>query len=166
VITDETISGIGARALNTTKDLEDAYAQLREMAKKVTTQEEAQAITRRVASLARSFRLRTGVGLPETPIAQALELDPDFQVRPHLEYLSQRLARAVRNVERGQNQRLAISMPPRMGKSELVSKRTPLWLLRRHPEWKIVQASYDASLPGGCRSPRPDSSRRTWSSWS
>lgn len=149
MITDESLSGVGARALNTTKDLEDAYAQLRELAKKVTTQEEAQAITRRVAQLSRSFRLRTGVGLPETPIAQALELDPDFQIRPHLEYLSQRLARAVRNVERGQNQRLAISMPPRAGKSELVSKRTPLWLLRRHPEWKIVQASYDASLPGG-----------------
>ncbi len=145
MITDDSLRGVG-EGIEKVADLEAAYSQLRELAKKVTTNEEAQAITRRVAQLSRSFRIRTGIGLPETPIAQALELDPDFQVRPHLEYLSNRLARAVRDVERGQNRRIAVSMPPRAGKSELVSKKTPLWLLRRHPEWKIVQAAYDGSL--------------------
>src|SRR5699024_10717459 len=37
-------------------------------------------------------------------------------------------------------------MPPRAGKSLLLSQFTPLWLLRRHPEWKIVQASHDGNL--------------------
>jgi predicted phage terminase large subunit-like protein len=40
-------------------------------------------------------------------------------------------------------------MPPRAGKSTLLSLYSPLWLLRRHPEWKLVTASHDGSLTGG-----------------
>src|SRR3546814_20082210 len=37
-------------------------------------------------------------------------------------------------------------MPPRAGKSTLASQYLPLWLLRRHPEWKIGMVSHEASL--------------------
>lgn len=124
----------------------DAVAQLRQMAMRATTEEEARAITRRIAQISRSYRIKTGIGLPMNPVEQAVELDPKFVVHPHLDYLSKRIANAVRDVERGKNRKMVVSMPPRAGKSELVSRRTPLWLLRRHPEWKIVQASYDGSL--------------------
>src|SRR3546814_423162 len=37
-------------------------------------------------------------------------------------------------------------MPPRAGKSTLASQYLPVWLLRRHPEWKIGMVSHEASL--------------------
>lgn len=84
--------------------------------------------------------------LPATALAQALELDDGYRVRAHLEYLSERLAKAVEDVENGQSRNLVISMPPRMGKSTLASQYLQVWLLRQHPEWKIGMISHDSSL--------------------
>lgn len=84
--------------------------------------------------------------LPATALAQALELDDGYRVRAHLEYLSERLAKAVEDVENGQSRNLVISMPPRLGKSTLASQYLPTWLLRQHPEWKIGMISHDSSL--------------------
>lgn len=84
--------------------------------------------------------------LPASPLAQAIELDDGYRPRPHLEYLAARLEQAVRDVENGVSRRIAISMPPRAGKSTLASQYLPLWLLRRHPEWKIGMVSHEASL--------------------
>ncbi len=86
------------------------------------------------------------VGLPANPLEQAVELDEGYRHRPHLDYLSARLEQAVRDVEAGQNRRIAISMPPRAGKSTLASQYLPVWLLRRHPEWKIGMVSHEAAL--------------------
>lgn len=86
------------------------------------------------------------VGLPQNPMEQAVELDDGYRQRPHLEYLSGRLEQAVADVENGINRRIAISMPPRAGKSTLASQYLPVWLLRRHPEWKIGMVSHEASL--------------------
>jgi len=49
-------------------------------------------------------------------------------------------------VERGELKRLIVLMPPRHGKSELVSLRFPCWYLARHPEAYIVQAGYAESI--------------------
>lgn len=86
------------------------------------------------------------VNLPKNPLEQAVELDDGYRQRPHLEYLSQRLEKAVADVENGISRRIAISMPPRAGKSTLASQYLPVWLLRRHPEWKIGMVSHEASL--------------------
>lgn len=83
---------------------------------------------------------------PANPLIQAQEIDPGFRSRPHLEYLSQRIAQAVEDVENGQSRKIVISMPPRMGKSTLGSIHTPTWILRRHPEWKIGLVSHSPSL--------------------
>lgn len=85
-------------------------------------------------------------GLPQTPLEQALELDHLYAPRPHLKYLSDRLAKAVRDVEAGQNRLLTVSMPPRMGKSILSSLYTPIWLQRTRPSWKIGMLSHDDTL--------------------
>ena len=37
-------------------------------------------------------------------------------------------------------------MPPRHGKSNLISVAFPCWCLGRHPEWSIVQAGYGESI--------------------
>lgn len=42
--------------------------------------------------------------------------------------------------------RLMLFMPPRHGKSELVSRRLPAWILGRNPTATIISASYGADL--------------------
>ena len=52
----------------------------------------------------------------------------------------------VDDMDRGINHKLAVAMPPRSGKSELMSIHFPLWMLRRSPSTKIMLASYDPAL--------------------
>src|SRR5699024_12743921 len=99
------------------------------------------AVTSRISQITRQFRVQTCVGLPKTPLDQAKEIDPGFRERPHLLYLSNAISEAVRNVERGQNQLLVVSMPPRAWKSTLVSYYSTLWLLRRHAEQDTFMTS-------------------------
>lgn len=127
-------------------EFQQKVAELRTLAQRAANDDEMRAITSRIASISRQFRVQTGIGLPPNPLAQAMELDPGFVERPHLTYLSNSITRAVRNVERGKNQMLAVSMPPRAGKSTLTSFYSPLWLLRRHPEWEIIMTAYDGGL--------------------
>lgn len=127
-------------------DISETIRILRSLADSAESEEEVQKVVRRIAQISREYRIKTGIGLPTSPLGQALELDENFRVLPHLEFLSERFSKAIRDVERGKNRKLTVSMPPRSGKSELISKRFPLWILRRHPDWKIVQASYSGSL--------------------
>ncbi|MEX1194411.1 MAG: hypothetical protein WD904_14350 [Dehalococcoidia bacterium] len=60
-------------------------------------------------------------------------VNPRFELAPHLEAA----ARELEAVERGDNDRLMILMPPRHGKSELVSRRFPPWLMGRDPSCRI-----------------------------
>lgn len=83
---------------------------------------------------------------PLSPLAQAQALDAGYRTRPHLTHLSDRLAAAVADVEQGRSRRLVVSMPPRMGKSQLTSVSLPTWLLRTHPNWKIGLISHSPSL--------------------
>jgi len=122
--------------------------QLQELAARATSDREIREATARIESLIREYRTRHRIGVPETLIEQAVELDPSYRVRPHLQYLSDRLAVAVRDVESGTSRKIVVSMPPRMGKSTLLSLFGPVWLLRRNPDWSIVTASYDGGLSG------------------
>lgn len=61
---------------------------------------------------------------------------------PHLLYA----ARALDRVRRGECKRLMIFMPPRHGKSELVSKYFPAFLMRGHPERRVILCSYEAEF--------------------
>lgn len=131
---------------STPDELARLFAELRTQADQSASDEEARAVTRRIAQLTRAYRIQHGIGLPLNPVEQALEVDPSFVRRSHLDFISDRIANAVRDMERGRNRMIAVSMPPRAGKSTLISQFTPLWLLRRHPEWKIVMASYDSVL--------------------
>lgn len=128
------------------EDIQARIAELREMAMRAGSDEEMREVTRQIAQVTRRYRVLTGVGIPTNPLDQAIELNPKMVKRAHLEYLSGRIAQAVKDMESGQNRMLAVSMPPRAGKSTLLSQYTPLWLLRRHPEWEIVTASYDSAL--------------------
>ena len=59
----------------------------------------------------------------------------------HLNYISQKLAEmAYRPL------RLILCMPPRMGKSELVSHWLPVWIITHWPQQKVLLASYEATF--------------------
>lgn len=86
------------------------------------------------------------ITVPDTPLDQALQRDPTYRPRPHLRYLSDRLAQAVADVEAGHNRYMTISMPPRTGKSRLTSIDFPTWVLRKHPDWKLGAISHSDTL--------------------
>ena len=56
------------------------------------------------------------------------------------------IAEALRKVEQGESRRLVINIPPRYGKSLLVTVVFTAWLLGRNPRLKIICTSYSESL--------------------
>lgn len=69
---------------------------------------------------------------------------PGFKSPPHIEKLAGRLEA----VERGELRRLIVSMPPRHGKSLLVSHLFPAWYLGRNPGKQFISAAYNAEKAG------------------
>jgi predicted phage terminase large subunit-like protein len=61
---------------------------------------------------------------------------------PHLLLLQEKLEA----IERGELKRLIVSMPPRHGKSELLSVHAPVWFLDRDPSREIIAASWGLNL--------------------
>lgn len=53
------------------------------------------------------------------------------------------IARVIEEVEKGEMPFLILTMPPRHGKSEQVSRRLPAWYCGRHPDQNIVVATYN-----------------------
>jgi predicted phage terminase large subunit-like protein len=75
----------------------------------------------------------------ETPGDLAKALDPTTSQTLALDLIDASLV----DVAEGRCDRLIICMAPQEGKSERVSRRTPLWLLSRNPNLRIAIASYE-----------------------
>lgn len=60
-----------------------------------------------------------------------------------------RLEAFVEAAEAGKRPRLALHVPPQHGKSALVSRALPAWILGTRPDWPIILASYASSLAAG-----------------
>jgi predicted phage terminase large subunit-like protein len=67
---------------------------------------------------------------------------PRFQTNWHLEFL----AKELEKVMWGKTKRLMIFMPPRHGKSEMVSVRFPAFYLLGKPQNQVIACSYSGSL--------------------
>ena len=73
-------------------------------------------------------------------------------VADELEIIERTVVRRVQaggdneSLRKGENDRLIIEMPPRHGKSELVSIRFPAWALCRNPWMQFISASYGDKL--------------------
>lgn len=52
----------------------------------------------------------------------------------------------IEAVEKKLSPRLIIELPPRIGKSQIISRCFPPYLLGRHPEWEVVCATYNQDL--------------------
>ncbi len=57
-----------------------------------------------------------------------------------------RLEGFMKAVERGENPRLMLQMPPRHGKSMIASQEFPAWVLGHHPNWELIVCSYAETL--------------------
>lgn len=71
-----------------------------------------------------------------------LATKPDFDLTPFHE----EICRALDEVVSGDCRRLILTMPPRHGKSELVSRRLPAFFLGHHPGAQIISTSYGFEL--------------------
>lgn len=60
----------------------------------------------------------------------------------HLVEISKKIAHAI---AKGKG-RIVVSIPPRHGKSELISKWVPAWFLDRRPDGRVILASYEADF--------------------
>lgn len=67
---------------------------------------------------------------------------PEYKVNWHHRLICSKLDEFIE----GKNKRLIIACPPRHGKSELVSRRFPAYVLGRNPNCKIIACSYGADL--------------------
>ena len=67
---------------------------------------------------------------------------PNYQAGWHHELLAEYLDQYIS----GNIKRLIVTMPPRHGKSELVSRRLPAFILGKNPDATIIATSYTADL--------------------
>lgn len=65
-----------------------------------------------------------------------------YQIPPHINYLNKKLL----DVAGGRIKRLIVNMPPRHGKSEIISKYFPSWYLGTYPNKRIILVSYEAGF--------------------
>ena len=78
-------------------------------------------------------------------LAYAVGQNPAYKTPPHIRALAAKLEA----VERGEILRLAVFMPPRHGKSNLVSEIFPAWYLGRRPEEQVMFTTYAQDLADG-----------------
>lgn len=77
-----------------------------------------------------------------TPMTLHMRLHPHIIPAPFLMYLSATIAHTI---AKG-NGRIIISLPPRHGKSELITKATPIWTLENYGQKNVVVCSYGGDL--------------------
>ncbi|MDI3330692.1 MAG: phage terminase large subunit [Micrococcus sp.] len=77
-----------------------------------------------------------------SPLDMAKALDPRVIRTPALDLINRKLVETA-NTPDG---RLIVSMPPQEGKSQLCSRRFPLWMLTQNPHTRIAVASYEANI--------------------
>ena len=75
-------------------------------------------------------------------IAFCKHMDPTYIVAPH----HKKLAELLTQIAFGHKDRVAVSIPPRHGKSHLVSTLFPAWFLGKYPDKKVLMVSHTGDL--------------------
>lgn len=75
-------------------------------------------------------------------IAFCKRMDPNYKVGRH----HRKLADQLMAIERGVKDRICVNMPPRHGKSQLVSIYYPAWFIGRNPTKKVMMVSHTTDL--------------------
>ena len=75
-------------------------------------------------------------------IAFCKHMQPDYIVGKH----HRMLANMLMSIEKGDKDRICVNIPPRHGKSQLVSIMFPAWFLGRNPNKKVMMVSHTTDL--------------------
>lgn len=73
---------------------------------------------------------------------------PKFMGSSFADTVCAALDKFIEDVRAGKRPILIFQAPPQHGKSEIVSRKLPAYLMGRFPEWRIAAASYAATLAG------------------
>lgn len=103
------------------------------------TQEELVEINEALGEIARRNQLSH---IRNDLIAYCKYMNPDFIVGKHHRVLADMLMA----LERGDKDRAMVNMPPRHGKSHLVSEHFPAWYMGRNPNKKLMMVSHTSDL--------------------
>jgi predicted phage terminase large subunit-like protein len=85
-----------------------------------------------------------------SPAEYAAYCDPTFLRPAHVEVISDTVVRLVEGrltkADGTPYRKLAVAMPPRHGKSEMISRYTPAWFVTRYPDFKVLSTSYEGEF--------------------
>lgn len=85
-----------------------------------------------------------------SPAEYAAYCDPQFLRPEHVELISDTVVRLVEGrlmrPDGTPFRKLAVMMPPRHGKSEMISKFTPAWFVTKYPDLRVIVASYEGDF--------------------
>lgn len=73
-------------------------------------------------------------------------IDKHYSMQWFHKVIANRLEDGLRRLERGENVRLGIFVPPRHGKSDTATQKFPAFVLGKHPEWPVMVSSYSDEL--------------------
>ena len=94
-------------------------------------------------ALIEELEQRKRIHLAQTDfLAFIAAIDPTYKFGTHLK----RLGALLMQVEIGVKDRIAVSMAPRFGKSQMISIYYPAWYLGKHPDHKMIMASHTSDL--------------------
>lgn len=102
----------------------------------ITDQEEIEAVIEEIESRKSSAACRDDL------IEFCKKMQPDYKVGRH----HRKLAELLTAIAEGDTTRVCVNMPPRHGKSQLVSIYFPAWFLGRHPDKKVLMVSHTTDL--------------------
>jgi len=94
-------------------------------------------------ALIEELEQRKRIKLAQTDfLAFIAAVDATYKFGTHLK----RLGALLMQVEVGVKDRIAVSMGPRFGKSQMISVYYPAWYLGKHPDHKMIMASHTSDL--------------------
>jgi hypothetical protein len=76
----------------------------------------------------------------------SVAIDENYQDTWFHESIASVLELALEKIERGEDARIILEIPPQCGKSYLATQLFPAWVLGKHPDWPIMVGSYSADL--------------------
>lgn len=128
------MSAVGALTTLTAQDVKHLHDNL----SKFTTQEQTQ-----ILSIIDELERRTHAKRCQDDLIEFCKhIDPTYLVATH----HKRLAELLMQIAYGDKDRIAVSVPPRHGKSHLVSTLFPAWFLGKFPDKKVLMVSNTTDL--------------------
>lgn len=125
------------RAAEELLDLVGAYRQLNRAQRRRIARAASPEVRTVLAGVERDLALERSPG----SMSAVLTDHKEMQAR-HLDLIDQ----VIRDIAAGRPRKVLITMPPRHGKSRRAARWAPLWYLSRHPDHRVMIASYSADL--------------------